>query len=98
MIEDLMKEELSDLFSNGYTIYTGSDGDDTFFFYLIASGNSLTGSDEPRKNIYGYMRNTKRMTPKETAFAASYFLRGMLEGRGETSRLNVQEVSGHEAI
>ena len=86
MIDETMRAELKDVLDQGYMLSTGyMDGDaDHFYFYLFPP-------DGNRKNgIYGNMQRTKRMTPGEIAFAASYYLLGALEGRG---KLNMEKVT-----
>lgn len=81
MIEKIMRDELKNVLDEGYDIQTGyledsNDNDKTFFFYLHAPDRDQS------KSIFGHMRQTKTMTKREIAFAASYFLLGTLEGRG----------------
>lgn len=86
MIDQIMREELKAVLDAGYMLSTGymDNDEDHFFFYLFPPNG------DAKKGIYGNMQHTKRMTEREIAFAASYFLLGTLEGRG---KINMEKVT-----
>jgi hypothetical protein len=88
-IEETMRNELKDVLDRGYELQLGFfddsiDKDKTFYFYLHEPGRNH------EKSIFGHMRRTQRMTEREIAFAASYYLLGTLEGRGQ---INMEKVT-----